>query len=335
MVEFLIDMTDTDCTFLPIGAWEATFRGWHIVDVAVRDLNVVYLALRQSISDEQASLAWEHDIPSRLAALYLDETDPGEQWSHQGLTGFALTRCTAGQEPHRQGIALSLNGDALAMGSGHNAMENVNIQGEQVVLHRGRSIAGRPYAVGMFRDVYRRVDVGRWELLARGLPDLARAEMSATKLVTFGFHDIDGFAEDDLYAVGGKGDVWHYDSLRWSPCKFPSKLPLFTVCCAGDGQVYISGEGGTLFQGRGDTWRKIWKADMSIPYNDTRWFDGTLWLASDYVLDWLVDGQVGRANQLGARGHLDAADGILVVASLDEVRMFDGRLWRVLVRPFQ
>jgi hypothetical protein len=153
-----------------------------------------------------------------------------------------------------------------------------------------------------------------------------------------GFSDIDGFAEDDLYAVGGKGDVWRYDGAAWRVCEFPSNWPLFTVCCAPDDQVYITGEGGTIFQGRGDTWRRIWQDEMTVPYNDSLWFDGKLWLASDYRLDVLEGGKVQRAEHQGERvpafGNMDVADGILVVASLDTVRLFDGQSWRVLVRPY-
>lgn len=74
-----------------------------------------------------------------------------------------------------------------------------------------------------------------------------------------GFEDIDGFNINDIYCVGGRGDVWHSDGMKWKQTHFPSNLDLYTVCCAGDGYVYISGYGGTTFKGRGDQWKQIYK----------------------------------------------------------------------------
>jgi hypothetical protein len=330
-------MDDTN-VFLHEDAWTKTFRGWDIVDVAVRSRNVVYVALRKCIPCDEAGAIWDHDIPSRLAVLYLDECEPDERWSHQGLTGFSFTRCAAGGVPLPQGIALSQNGDALGYGSGLNEIESVRPDDRPIVLERGRCIAGRPYAVGMLRSVFRRVEVGHWEQLADGLPKINRTDVDLNEAVNIGFRDIDGFAEHDIYAVGGNGDVWHYDGQRWNRRKFHSKVPLYTVCCAGDQQVYISGEAGTIFRGRHDAWCTVWKAESSLPYNDARWFDGKLWLASDYVLDQFIDGRVERARhydeRVHARGHMDVADGVLVIASLENVQIYDGQEWRMLVQPY-
>ncbi|MGY8668952.1 hypothetical protein Q3C01_42235 [Bradyrhizobium sp. UFLA05-109] len=320
--------------FLDREAWLRAFKGWDIVDVAVRDRHIVYVVLRQSIPIEQASHTWDHDIASRLVAFYLNESDPAEKWAYQGLIGFQLTRCVAVRAPLGQGIALSSNGDAFAMGSNQRAMEKVNPTGQSFVGNRGRCIGNRAYTVGLNRDVYRRIDIGCWERLDVGLPTQTR-KLDVEEVVAIGFNDIDGFAEDDIYAVGGKGDVWHYDGRGWSQCRFPSRWPLFTVCCAGDDEVYISGEGGTLFAGRRDSWRRVHIWESTVPYNDARWFDGQLWLVSDYGLDRFVDGKVQRAHRVGARGHMDTADGVLAVASLEDVQIFDGRSWRDIVRPYR
>ncbi len=36
----------------------------------------------------------------------------------------------------------------------------------------------------------------------------------------WGFDDLDGFSEQDMYAVGGAGDVWHYNGEIWIPLWF-------------------------------------------------------------------------------------------------------------------
>lgn len=78
-------------------------------------------------------------------------------------------------------------------------------------------------------------------------------EMSTADM---GFEDIHGPNESNMYAVGGCGDVWHYDGEKWEWCDFPSNEQLSCVLVAPNGEVYISGEGGNLWQGKLHTWKK-------------------------------------------------------------------------------
>ncbi|MEZ4302596.1 MAG: hypothetical protein R3B70_47140 [Polyangiaceae bacterium] len=322
--------------FLHEPAWRQSFEGWVIVDCAVRSRDIVYLVLRQDLPHEEASAMWDFEIPTRFAGLYLAEEDLNERWSHQGLADFRRPHAGACQLPRAQGLALSVTGDVYAAGSGAKGIERV--APDVTNLLKLRRIGGSVYAVGLGREVFRRDDIGAWEKLDAGLPPISADDLSRSQ----GFEDMDGFAPDDIYAAGGDGDLWHFDGQAWSPRHLPSNWPLYTVCCAGDGQVYLTGEGGTIFAGRGDQWRKIWDAELSIPYNDSLWFDGKLWLASDYRVDWLVQRDDGPAvevarndgRRLLMRGHMDVGDGVLVIASQDEVWMFDGKDWRTLVAPY-
>lgn len=320
-------------------AWLQTFKDWQVVDCAIRDRNIVYVVLRKAIPPDEVTRFWDHEIPTRFVAIYLNERAPEARLGHQGLTGFAHPVCSVAQSPVPQGIVLSCNGDALAMGSGLKDLEKVPSPGERVALHKARRIDGRTYAVGMLRDVYRRVDVGKWERLATGLPVLSREEISADETLDLGFRDIDGFSEREIYAVGGRGDVWRFDGRKWTACELSTNWPVSTVCCAGDGVVYIGGEGGHVFSGRGDRWRRVVEQDYTVPYNDIVWYDGKLWLSSDFALDQLVDGMIAAAADRGrrvpARGHMDATDGVLVVAAIDHVQMLDGGGWRTLVWPYR
>lgn len=324
--------------FIHEDAWRATFEGYVIVDCAVRDRNIVYLVLRKSLPQDEASLKFDSEIPTRFVALFLGQNEPGKRWAHQGLADFRRPVCGAGRVPIGQGMAISANGDVYASGSRRTGMESIVEDDQPTSIENVRHVGDRVYAVGLLREVYRRVEIGSWEPLLDGLPTLTKAQMRPERLFDVGFRDIDGFAEDDLYAVGGKGDVWHHDGQRWGPCRFPDRLPLFTICCAGDGQAYISGEGGTLYRGRGDSWERVWKAESTIPYNDVRWFADRLWLCSDYRLDELVGDSVEAAShndqRVLLRGHMDEGDGLLVIAGQDTVHAFDGRSWRSLVAPY-
>lgn len=324
--------------FLHEEAWRRSFEGHVIVDCAVRDRNILYLVLRRSIPEDQVSLTWDHDVPTRFVALFLHVEELRGRWAHQGLDGFRRPRCGASREPIGQGLAVSSSGDVFASGSRQTAMEQITPDDPPGAIKNVRMIGGRAYAVGLLREVYRRVAVGRWEKLDQGLPPLGEEDLGVEGMHDLGFRDIDGFAEDDLYAAGGLGDLWHYDGNAWSVCELPTNLPLHAVCCAGDGQVYLVGEGNTLLRGRGDTWREIRRAEETVPYNDARWFDGKLWLCSDYRLDVLEGGEVKRPEHNGGPvllwGHMDAQDGVLMVAGQEGVHLYDGRDWRVIVQPY-
>lgn len=191
--------------FLHEEAWRKSFEGFSITDVAVRDRYIVYLVLRQELPKEQEGKLFDHDIRTRFAGLYLNDKKPGESWFHQGLDGFRRPKCGVSREPLAQGLIASANGDVHAHGSGQKEMEQVVADGQPTSIERLRTIGGRAYGVGLFREVYRRDGIGAWELLGEGLPELSPGEMQPERMFDSGFRDIDGFAEDDLYAVGGKG----------------------------------------------------------------------------------------------------------------------------------
>ncbi|MCV4592615.1 hypothetical protein OFC51_26410, partial [Escherichia coli] len=65
---------------------------------------------------------------------------------------------------------------------------------------------------------------------------------------------VDGFSENDIYAAGGKGDVWNFDGDEWRQIHFPSNMLIESICCGQDGYVYIGAQSGTVFKGRKDQW---------------------------------------------------------------------------------
>ncbi|QED70800.1 hypothetical protein FTV92_12950 [Escherichia coli] len=105
----------------------------------------------------------------------------------------------------------------------------------------------------MGRRIYKRADTGQWDKVDAGFPVI---ESDTDQ----GFSDLDAFSDQDIYAVGGQGDVWRYDGHKWNMCGFPSNEQLSTVVCAPDGNVYIGGEGGNIWVGRKNTGREYMKA---------------------------------------------------------------------------
>ena len=192
-------------------------------------------------------------------------------------------------------------------------------------------INGYTYAVCFPRKIYKRIAVAKWELFG-SIP------CPEKDLDMAGFNDMDAFSESDMYAVGGHGDVWHFNGSEWRQMGFPSNAKLATVTCAGDGNVYISGQGGTLWVGQQSTWKRIHKGTSTVNWNDVLWFEDRLWLASDYQFRVWNGKELEKVTHNGKTvpisGNMDAYDGVLAIASLDAVMTFDGDEWRIIVAPY-
>ena len=311
--------------------WEKSVAGWLITDCAVRDKNIVYLCLRKDIPEEEASRLFDHDIPSKLFGIYLHL--PDNQYGAQQLESFNKPRCGVSQKPIAQGMlaARNVDGDVFAMGGGRNgALEQIHPQGHPITM-RIKCINGYAYSVGAGRSIYKRVDIGKWVKIDEGFP-------TGDATSSHGFNDMDAFSETDMYAVGGHGDIWHYNGKRWQRMGFPTNMQLGTVTCAGDGNVYVTGEAGHIWVGRESTWKRVYTGDSTLLWNDALWFENKLWLASDYQLRQWNGKEMQKVEHQGKQihtsGHMDARDGLLVIASPSEVRAYDGKEWRLIVAPY-
>ncbi|MBT1539092.1 hypothetical protein B7R78_0018935 [Ralstonia solanacearum] len=198
-----------------------------------------------------------------------------------------------------------------------------------------KRVNGEILAIGSDRFVFRRIGPKNWQELPGLARPTERLDESAYPL-DFGFADVDAFSKDDLYAVGGAGDVWHYDGQGWTQLPFPSNELLYTVCCAGDGNVYITGNMGSLWVGRKDRWKRLAQGTFSVPFKDTAWFAGRLWCGSDYGLWVLQDGKLEVPDQPAevrtACGVIDISpDGLtMLTASPHGAALYDGDKWELL-----
>lgn len=309
-------------------------EGWLIVDIACVSSELCILVARKNTPHEIASRGWEHDIPTRMIRLYFDGRCGDTEFE-----GFAFPKAGACEYPLRQALMSNDNsrGQIYGAGSGKEGSEQLHYPTEtrdQVSIRRIKRIQGWAYAVSLFRRVFKRVEIGRWLELSTGLERLPHE----TRGIDLGFEDIDGLSHDNLYAVGGRGEVFHFDGSRWTRCDFPSNTPLHTVTVAPDGTAYITSLDGSIWAGTHDTWELVDKAEHGIAYNDSTWFKGRLWLCSDYQLHVWDGHRRQRAEYNGQpvvySGHMDALDDVLVVAGPGTVHAFDGEDWHVLVWPY-
>ncbi len=320
-------------TYLSKKIWAETIDGFTITDCAVRTQFVLALCLRRNVDPAAASSMWDHDIETRVLVVNLASDGAQDQsYACRYLTGYNKPRVGVATAPLHQTLLVARNNDGqvCVMGGGSKFPDEFIDLGKVPMTWRIKTLGGYAYSVGGQRKIYKRTEVGKWVRVL----EVARA----ANIETVGFSDMDAFSDTDMYAVGGHGDVWHFDGTKWRQMGFPSNVERGTLTCAGDGQVYISGEGGSLWVGRESTWKRVYQGGSSILWNDAVWFQDRLWLASDYQFKvWdgrQLEGVTHEGKPVPISGHMDARDGLLAIASQQVVMAYDGKSWRTIVAPY-
>jgi hypothetical protein len=310
--------------------YKKCFDGYQIIDCVVRKKDNCYF-LAKKMYDVDKKAPPEFDLTKRVIPFFASKP-AGKRWSKAELNNFDHLCAEVSLQPTEQLVCMDLAGSVYAVGGGQAGMEATLapfLKGGPLrgSIEKLRSIDGYVYAVGGNRSAMRREGKDNWLGFTKDFP----------KPEGFGqaFEDIDGFHANDLYCVGGKGDVWHYDGKTWKQLAFPSNVYLSTVCCAEDGFVYIGAQRGWVFKGKGDVWQCIHKDTMTLAFKDMVAYQGKVWCTSDYGL-WEIEGDKVKESTAPAEvracsGNLSVGDGVLLIAGLHGVALHDGTRWEILV----
>lgn len=303
--------------------------GFFVYDCAVRMRDCFSFVLLESIDDAANG-------DKRLMNFFAN-FPAGERLAWDTYSGFDLPKVAASSHPKNQAVMVSIDCDVAVLGGGCRDMEEPILTGgapETEVLRACFNLAtidGSIYAVGPRRTVCKRMDEGKWESLVgdrSSLPKPARVGASSDG----GFHAIAGFNASDIYCVGGKGDAWRYDGQRWYQCVVPSNMYFRSVCCAGDGYVYIGMQSGSVMRGREDSWEIIHRDEMTLAFKDMVWYDGKVWCTSDYGLWVIENGKLKEADVppevTSCSGNLSVGDGVMLLAGMYGATVYDGREWQ-------
>jgi hypothetical protein len=210
----------------------------------------------------------------------------------------------------------------------------------KTIVRKARLVQGKMYMVASGREVRRRDAPDAWTILSNGVPDKF-AEKDGSKM---GFHDIDGFSENDIYAGGYNGDVWHWDGQIWKKVAIPTNADIYGVCCGGDGLVYLSTGVETIVVGRGNRWKIISYAKEKnlgdVKFSNMVWFKDRIYMGYGSTLYEIHDGkfQSSTLNDMEGRpvdwSFIDVTEDLMLAGSKLEVALFDGERFETVI-PFE
>ncbi|NHZ83540.1 hypothetical protein F2P44_30370 [Massilia sp. CCM 8695] len=276
-----------------------------------------------------ASNALKHRI-----VCYARDDPPDERWTDTELDGFSHIMAGVSDVPKQQFVGTDMQGNVYVLGGGDDEIEQPLKKWKETGVKRGaitrlRTIEGVLYVAGTGRSVGYREGKNNWISLTQGM-----SYSSDTEWNTAGFLDIDGFSRSEIYGVGRQGDVWKFDGKIWSQVHFPSNIDLYSVCCAGDGFVYISGYGGTTFKGRNNKWTKIHDDTMTLPFNRMVWYEGKVWCTSDYGL-WTIENDKLEVADVSdevkvASGYMSVKGGTLLLGGYSGASYCQAGKWTVI-----
>ena len=321
------------------------FEGYTISDCAVRSNDIFCFILRNTAEAEDAGPTAEAYVTKRLVSYY--PYDPVDK--RLGITTYnryeSLSVC-ASKNGEDKAVVTSSDGLVHTAGGNEKGIEEPIPKHHETGPRRGaifrtKLIQRVLHAVGSGHTVCIRAGKNHWKSISHNLPAETSADFEDEELSgNMTFEDIDGFSTNDLYAVAGTGRVWHFDGVAWRPLPFPSTMFLHSVCCAGDGYVYIGAQSGNVFRGRNNEWTHTVRESMALPFRDIVWHADRLWLTSDYGL-WnisnhqLVPAQFPSSEVAVCAGNLSVNDGVLLMAGANGAAIHDGTSWQLIFNAMQ
>lgn len=319
-------------------------KGFSIVSCEIMHYNdllrIILVAeenhLELTVGETPADIGKPHHT---LIAVYKPEKPEEDAWAWQRLTGVSGMKASSCQFPNPGIICVSRDGTVGSMTSGHNGLEPrvKSSDAYREVVLGVKELFGHTYVACTGRRIFRRDGPGEWSLISPGL----RPE-TENKTNRLSFRDLDGFAEDDIYAVGGRGDAWHYDGISWEQIELPITPKTGVICCAPGGQVYISG-GPYLLVGRGKSWHLIYDERLKVrSFENITYFKGMIYLSTNNCLyqhkpgsDKIKEYEYPKVScRPQSVSYLSSTKELLLTASLSEVFTFDGNEWSKVWEAF-
>lgn len=315
--------------------WEEIAKGFTVYDCAFRTPTTQVFVLKEDV---------EHLDPLPLTRFLIVSTDPKPAFWCKQFNYFHATHIACDTDS-KEAVMIDSYTNVYAYDGTREGRESAypnELTGSDLhgVASNIKRIGSSVYLIGGPRQFYKRLGLDSWQNKADSieLPEGYHSDgPDLVKLVSnTGWRDADGFSENEVYAVGGLGDVWHFSGRDWQQCDFPSNELLHNVCCAGDGNVYIGGNLGSLWVGKQNKWKQLSSQRFMMPWKGMVWYQNRLIVGSDYGLWELREGSLERADvpatvQLCSASLDVSPDGkYLLTGGGHGACLHDGRDWKIL-----
>lgn len=188
-------------------------------------------------------------------------------------------------------------------------------------------IEGELYACGYRRQVYKRCG-GAWRHMDAGI-------LCGQEAFALGLTSLDGTDANNIYAAGRRGEVFHFNGERWARSDSPSTLTLRSVKCVEQDKIYICGNNGIVLEGNKNLWHVIKEDGFDDHFWSIEMFKDEIYMTSRRGIMRLVkDGYVSVDMDRPTDGYrLHATRDQLWSIGTNEILVFDGKRWEVLVCP--
>jgi hypothetical protein len=190
-------------------------------------------------------------------------------------------------------------------------------------------ISGELYVCGFQRQVYRR-DGGKWTHMDAGI-------LSQSRKPTTSLESMDGTSADNIYAVGAKGEIFHFNGKSWTHCHSPTNVDLHEVRCAAPDLVYACGEEGVVLKGNARRWEIVPNDELDAELWGVEILDDQVYVAGFGGLGKIDGGVVVKIDPGLGRDvdgyRLRQNGGLLWSIGTDDILCYDGRKWTELVCP--
>lgn len=270
-----------------------------------------------------------------------------------GIDGYGeFQHLSVAKLPDNTLIVVSRIGDVITQDNSFDDNVKPNLLNEYCIdilqscpIRKVRNISGKAYVAARWRTVFRRNSSDIWVCLSGN----SSKQIKTLKKEKYdpGFNDIGGFSENDIYACGGQGDLWHFNGEEWSQLNCTTHLKLYSLCCAPNGKVYIGCESGRIISGRDSSWKMLDVKAPKVKIFDVVWYKDKLYLACGkyglYVynmdviipVDYLSSSKASTAENdftpPASVRSLSADDDTLAVTGTDKVLTFNGESWKNVI----
>ncbi|MCP4117541.1 MAG: hypothetical protein GY737_19525 [Desulfobacteraceae bacterium] len=229
--------------------------------------------------------------------------------------GFVITAGSGGYSVHTR------NGETNG-----NIFQNSHPKPEAPRYGDFRSVSeigGKAHAVGLRGMVYRLDVLSDWTRIDQGLPG------------DFNIQAIHGMDASDLYAVGRKGEIWHFDGSNWSKEDLPTNVNLTTVKCVSDGTVYLGGHDGILIRGGRHSWELVEHGETTDDIWGLEWFGDQLYVSTMSSLYRLEGDELKQVDfdddEPDTTYQLSAIEDIMWSIGREDIMAYDGKTWTRIV----